>query len=168
MRKFKVTKKWPGGPDVGDIITEDKATPCFVWSGCASYPINELTGFVEEIKEENRFDKAKRFPKMTYRVNAEGDVCLADFTNTDSPRAEFYANREQAEARAQLNAHIQKMGMIEQWDMYWLLDDGAWEKHRNNGTVQNYFIDPRLPIWANDEDKAERVRLFNLVYNTNF
>jgi hypothetical protein len=60
------------------------------------------------------------------------------------------------------------MGRIEQWDMYWLLDDGAWEKHRNNGTVQNYFMDPRLPIWANDEDKTERVRLFNAVYNTNF
>lgn len=131
--------------------------------------ISELSDFVEELTEENRFDKAKRFPKMTYRVNAEGDVCLADFTNTDSPRAEFYANREQAEARAQLNAHIQKMGRIDKGDKYFrLVASGEWVNEEMTREPYELFADSTLPSFANDEDKAERVRLFNAVYDTNF
>ena len=139
--------------------------------GCTwTHPIDALTGFVEEIKEENRFDKAKPFPERTYWIS----VCGGVFTTTVSREmqtrgGDLYETRAKAEARAQLNAHIHKMGRIDIGDSYWrLVVDGGWVTGRMTRDPYELFADYMLPSFANDEDKTERVRLFNLVYNTNF
>lgn len=61
MRKFKVTKKWPGGPEVGTVYETDngKVYPFINGDGWRvmgfAISIEELEGFMEEIKEPEEF-----------------------------------------------------------------------------------------------------------------
>jgi hypothetical protein len=57
MRKFKVVRKWPGGPGVGAIgemgienVAFEKSSNYGRW-----HALSELEGFVEEIKDPERF-----------------------------------------------------------------------------------------------------------------
>jgi hypothetical protein len=59
MRKFKITKKWPGGPEYGTMLRQIK-DGSGDWISCHEDintrshfgRISELSDFVEEIKEE--------------------------------------------------------------------------------------------------------------------
>ena len=57
MRKFKVVKMWPGGPGVGSELVVGGAEERYCWKNGypGVYPVNELEGFVEEIKKPEEF-----------------------------------------------------------------------------------------------------------------
>lgn len=58
-KKYRVTKKWPGGPEVGTVGDRygmvDCAEVCFEGEDETWFKLNELQGFVEEVKEPEEF-----------------------------------------------------------------------------------------------------------------
>jgi ABC-type glycerol-3-phosphate transport system substrate-binding protein len=66
MRKFKVIRKWPGGPEVGSVGEMGVASVFFIVDGYRHWHTpEELEGFVEELKEPEEF----------WFVTTDGMVC---------------------------------------------------------------------------------------------
>lgn len=68
MRKFKVVKKWPAGPEVGEIGEFDTKIVIFRSPFCRWYPLSELNGLVEEINEQEGFWFINDFDKVENSV----------------------------------------------------------------------------------------------------
>jgi hypothetical protein len=77
MRKFKVIKKWPGGPEVGSVIPEAQGYNNEIFIGDNSFPFEDFIGFVEEIKEPEEFWFVELDGKVVSSEQIDDHDCVA-------------------------------------------------------------------------------------------
>lgn len=96
-RKFKTTKAWPGGPEVGTIFSEEKCDK-FYADGFYGYLFSgQLEGFVEEIKEPEEFWCVT----MDGNVNHKSELCMNKDLVSNFVAKEFrFPTKEHAQAFA--------------------------------------------------------------------
>ena len=77
MKKYRITKKWPGGPEVGKemvadytekfvtVFSREEREMARVLPNGSYYYVDEIEGFVEEVKEPEEF----------WFMDEMGDIC---------------------------------------------------------------------------------------------